>query len=47
MYYEFIVLFIRVAGITGKDVTPFILQRLNELTAGKSLEASILCVLPI
>jgi len=28
--------------IRGKDVTPFILQRVNELTKGKSLEASIL-----
>ncbi|KAM8861204.1 uncharacterized protein ACB058_008109 isoform 1-T1 [Synchiropus picturatus] len=28
-------------GITGKDVTPFILQKVNELTKGKSLEANI------
>ncbi|KAM9807997.1 uncharacterized protein ACB057_005829 [Neosynchiropus ocellatus] len=28
-------------GITGKDVTPFILQRVNELTKGKSLQANI------
>ena len=35
--------------IIGKNVTPFILQRVNEITKGKSLEASILfnkcCVL--
>ncbi|XP_061533278.1 uncharacterized protein zgc:136858 [Phycodurus eques] len=28
-------------GITGKDVTPNILQRINELTQGKSLQANI------
>ncbi|XP_077373398.1 uncharacterized protein LOC144016319 isoform X2 [Festucalex cinctus] len=28
-------------GITGKDVTPYILQRVNELTQGKSLEANV------
>ncbi|XP_062318123.1 uncharacterized protein zgc:136858 isoform X1 [Osmerus eperlanus] len=28
-------------GITGKDVTPFILQKVNELTKGKSLQANI------
>ncbi|XP_062403096.1 uncharacterized protein zgc:136858 [Sardina pilchardus] len=28
-------------GITGRDVTPFILQRVNELTQGKSLQANI------
>uniref|UniRef100_A0A3Q1J5F9 Carbohydrate kinase PfkB domain-containing protein n=1 Tax=Anabas testudineus TaxID=64144 RepID=A0A3Q1J5F9_ANATE len=28
-------------GITGRDVTPFILQRVNELTKGKSLQANI------
>ncbi|XP_044049276.1 pseudouridine-metabolizing bifunctional protein C1861.05 isoform X2 [Siniperca chuatsi] len=28
-------------GITGRDVTPFILQKVNELTKGKSLEANI------
>ncbi|XP_042351382.1 pseudouridine-metabolizing bifunctional protein C1861.05 [Plectropomus leopardus] len=28
-------------GITGRDVTPFILQKVNELTAGKSLQANI------
>ncbi|XP_072041914.1 uncharacterized protein [Amphiura filiformis] len=27
-------------GITGKEVTPFILQRVNELTQGKSLQAN-------
>lgn len=29
-------------GITGRDVTPFILQRVNHLTEGRSLQASIL-----
>lgn len=29
-------------GITGRNVTPFILQKVNELTKGKSLQASIL-----
>uniref|UniRef100_A0A8C1WUC7 Zgc:136858 n=1 Tax=Cyprinus carpio TaxID=7962 RepID=A0A8C1WUC7_CYPCA len=28
-------------GVTGRDVTPFMLQRVNELTEGKSLQASI------
>ncbi|KAL6106478.1 uncharacterized protein ACO6RY_10341 [Pungitius sinensis] len=28
-------------GITGRDVTPFILQTVNELTEGKSLQANI------
>ncbi|XP_073328224.1 uncharacterized protein [Pagrus major] len=28
-------------GITGRDVTPFILQKVNDLTKGKSLEANI------
>uniref|UniRef100_A0A8C4IJH8 Zgc:136858 n=1 Tax=Dicentrarchus labrax TaxID=13489 RepID=A0A8C4IJH8_DICLA len=29
-------------SITGRDVTPFILQKVNEMTEGKSLQASIL-----
>ena len=29
-------------GVTGKAVTPYVLQRVNELTGGKSLQASIL-----
>ncbi|KAM6937228.1 uncharacterized protein FYW49_021029 isoform 2-T2 [Xenentodon cancila] len=28
-------------GVTGRDVTPFILQKVNELTRGKSLQANI------
>uniref|UniRef100_A0A3Q2ZQT9 Zgc:136858 n=1 Tax=Kryptolebias marmoratus TaxID=37003 RepID=A0A3Q2ZQT9_KRYMA len=28
-------------GVAGKDVTPFILQKVNELTGGKSLQANI------
>ncbi|XP_016888510.1 uncharacterized protein LOC103380561 isoform X2 [Cynoglossus semilaevis] len=28
-------------GITGRDVTPFILQRVSEMTEGKSLQANI------
>ncbi|XP_047452891.1 pseudouridine-5'-phosphate glycosidase isoform X2 [Mugil cephalus] len=28
-------------GVTGRDVTPFILQKVNELTQGKSLQANI------
>ncbi|TWG94820.1 pseudouridine-5'-phosphate glycosidase [Mesorhizobium sp. J18] len=35
----------RRSGITGKDVTPFLLARLNELTAGESLKANIALVL--
>ncbi|KAM5173029.1 uncharacterized protein ACMZJ9_005712 [Mantella aurantiaca] len=31
----------RLQGIRGKDVTPFVLQRVNELTKGKSLESNI------
>ncbi|KAM8751839.1 uncharacterized protein AB9X84_013244 [Acanthopagrus schlegelii] len=30
-----------VKGITGRDVTPFILQKVNDLTKGKSLHANI------
>ena len=33
------------AGISGKSVTPFLLQRIFELTDGKSLEANIALVL--
>ena len=32
------------AGITGKDVTPFLLQRIFELTEGRSLAANIALV---
>ncbi|XP_066580343.1 uncharacterized protein LOC136771750 isoform X2 [Amia ocellicauda] len=32
---------VREKGITGRNVTPFILQRINALTRGKSLEANI------
>ncbi|XP_034541782.1 pseudouridine-metabolizing bifunctional protein C1861.05 [Notolabrus celidotus] len=28
-------------GVTGRDVTPFILQKVNEMTKGKSLQANI------
>ncbi|KAM4748686.1 uncharacterized protein WCC33_006060 [Rhinophrynus dorsalis] len=31
----------RVQGIRGKEVTPFLLQRVNELTGGKSLDSNI------
>ncbi|XP_060891745.1 uncharacterized protein zgc:136858 [Labrus mixtus] len=31
----------RARGITGRDVTPFILQKVNEMTKGKSLQANI------
>ncbi|XP_063010195.1 uncharacterized protein LOC134417189 isoform X3 [Melospiza melodia melodia] len=31
----------RSKGITGKDVTPFLLQRLTELTDGKSLDSNL------
>ena len=31
----------RSAGIGGKEVTPYVLQRVNELTSGRSLQASI------
>ncbi|XP_071350447.1 uncharacterized protein [Trachinotus anak] len=31
----------RAEGITGRDVTPFILQKVNDLTKGKSLQANI------
>ncbi|KAK5867129.1 hypothetical protein PBY51_011647 [Eleginops maclovinus] len=34
-----------VKGITGRDVTPFILQKVNELTEGKSLQANIALIL--
>ena len=32
----------REKGIQGKEVTPYILQRVSELTSGRSLQASIL-----
>lgn len=32
-------------GIKGKDVTPFLLKRITEITAGKSLQANIALVL--
>lgn len=28
-------------GVTGKETTPFLLQRINELSGGRSLEANI------
>ncbi len=31
-------------GVTGKGVTPFLLQRIFELTEGKSLDANIALV---
>ena len=31
----------RTLGITGKDVTPFLLDKIQKLTGGKSLEANI------
>ena len=34
----------REKGIAGKDVTPYILARVNELTEGRSLAASFLFV---
>ncbi|XP_018426000.1 PREDICTED: pseudouridine-metabolizing bifunctional protein C1861.05-like [Nanorana parkeri] len=34
----------RLQGISGKDVTPFVLQRVNELTGGRSLESNIALV---
>ncbi|KAM8974460.1 uncharacterized protein RCH25_019869 [Pelodytes ibericus] len=34
----------RLQGILGKEVTPFVLQRVNEITGGKSLEANIALV---
>lgn len=35
----------RSKGITGKEVTPFLLQKLVELTDGKSLDSSILLLM--
>ncbi|XP_028307213.1 pseudouridine-metabolizing bifunctional protein C1861.05 [Gouania willdenowi] len=35
----------RSGGISGKDVTPFILQRVNELSGGQSLQANIALIL--
>ena len=32
-------------GIKGKDVTPFLLKRIVELTGGKSLESNIALIL--
>ena len=33
------------AGVKGKDVTPFLLAKVKELTGGESLEANIALVL--
>lgn len=33
---------LRTQGVTGRDVTPFVLRMVNALTKGKSLQASIL-----
>jgi len=33
------------AGVKGKDVTPFLLAKVKELTAGESLETNIALVL--
>ena len=33
-----------VAGVSGKDVTPFLLAKVKELTGGESLEANIALV---
>jgi pseudouridine-5'-phosphate glycosidase len=33
------------AGITGKDVTPYLLSRINQLTGGRSLKANIALIL--
>jgi pseudouridylate synthase len=32
-------------GVKGKDVTPFLLKRITEITAGRSLQANIALVL--
>jgi pseudouridine-5'-phosphate glycosidase len=37
-----LLIFFRTKGIMGKEVTPYILQRVNEITEGVSLTASIL-----
>lgn len=31
------------AKVTGKDVTPYLLSRVAEITGGRSLQSSILC----
>ena len=36
--------YFREKGIQGKEVTPYILQRVSELTSGRSLQASILLI---
>jgi len=37
-------IYCRQEGVKGKEITPFVLQRVNELTSGKSLEANIALV---
>ncbi|HNS62460.1 MAG TPA: pseudouridine-5'-phosphate glycosidase, partial [Anaerolineales bacterium] len=32
-------------GIHGKEVTPFLLQRINEMTKGKSMKANLALLL--
>ncbi|XP_065898187.1 uncharacterized protein [Dysidea avara] len=34
----------RAKNISGRDITPYVLQRVNELTKGKSLEANIVLI---
>jgi pseudouridine-5'-phosphate glycosidase len=44
VYFLFKYLFDQDLGITGKEATPFLLKRLNELTKGASLRANIALV---
>ena len=37
----------RSQGISGRDITPFILNRVNDMTKGESLEASIQPLMPV
>ena len=38
---------LRSQGIIGRDITPFILNRVNDMTKGESLEASIQPLMPV
>ena len=43
-YLNIYYIYYREKKIMGKDVTPYILARVNELTSGQSLQASILVI---
>lgn len=45
--YTLIMSLHRSQGIIGRDITPFILNKVNDMTKGESLEASIQPLMPV